>query len=118
MELALQTPTQKMDILMSRIKPTLRVVLTIFAVLIIGAAFMLMAEAAQTTAKEFDASAGKVEGWVKGNLGKTIVMGGLIFSLAVFAWKRDFQVLFLPLIASVVIGVIIGIINTSFTAVV
>lgn len=118
MELALQTPSQKMDILMARVQPIARVVFMVLAVLIIGTAFMMIAQAAQSGATEFDSSAGKVEGWVKGNLGKTIVMGGLIFSLAVFAWKRDFQVLFLPLIASVVIGVIIGIINTSFTAVV
>ncbi|ENG7912471.1 hypothetical protein R4575_16915 [Acinetobacter baumannii] len=118
MELALQTPSQKMDILMARVQPIARAVFMVVAVLVIGSALMMIAQAAQTGAAEFDASAGKVEGWVKGNLGKTIVMGGLIFSLAVFAWKRDFQVLFLPLIASVVIGVIIGIINTSFTAVV
>ncbi|MFX2151945.1 hypothetical protein [Acinetobacter baumannii] len=39
-------------------------------------------------------------------------------SLAAFAWTRDFKLLFLPLIAAVVIGVVIGIINSSFTAVI
>lgn len=118
MELALQTPSQKMDILMARVKPVARVLFMVLAVFVLGAALMMLAQAAQTDAKEFDASASKVEGWVKGNLGKTIILGGLIFSLAAFAWTRDFKLLFLPLIAAVVIGVVIGIINSSFTAVI
>ncbi|WEH90801.1 hypothetical protein PX669_19675 (plasmid) [Acinetobacter soli] len=118
MELALQTPSQKMDQIMVRVRPLLRTVLFVLAVLAMGTMLAMFAEAAQTTAKEFDASATKVEAWIKGNLGKTIVMGGLIFSLAAFAWTRDFKLLFLPLIAAVVIGVVIGIINSSFTAVI
>ena len=118
MELVLQTPSQKMDILMVRIKPVARTIFMVLAVLAIGTVLMMLAQAAQTNAKEFDASATKVEGWIKGNLGKTITLGGLIFALAAFAWTRDFKVLFLPLIAALVIGVVIGIINASFTAVI
>ena len=118
MELVLQTPSQKMDILMVRIKPVARTIFMVLAVLAIGTVLMTLAQAAQTNAKEFDASATKVEGWIKGNLGKTITLGGLIFALAAFAWTRDFKVLFLPLIAALVIGVVIGIINASFTAVI
>ncbi len=118
MELALQTPSQQMDQLMARIRPLLRTVLMVLAVLAMGTVLAMIAQAAQTGANEFDDSATKVEAWVKGNLGKTIIMGGLIFSLAAFAWTRDFKLLFLPLIAAVVIGVVIGIINSSFTAVI
>ena len=118
MELALQTPSQQMDQLMARVQPLLRTVLMVLAVLAMGTVLAMIAQAAQTGATEFDASATKVEAWVKGNLGKTIIMGGLIFSLAAFAWTRDFKLLFLPLIAAVVIGVVIGIINSSFTAVI
>lgn len=118
MELALQTPSQKMDILMARVKPIARMVFMVLAVFTVGTILMMLAQAAQTGANEFDSSASKVEGWIKGNLGKTIILGGLIFSLAAFAWTRDFKLLFLPLIAAVCIGVVIGIINSSFTAVI
>lgn len=118
MELVLQTPSQKWDMMMARIKPVARTVFMVFAILALGTALMMLAQAAQTDAKEFDDSAKKVEGWIKGNLGKTIILGGLIFALAAFAWTRDFKLLFLPLIAAVVIGVVIGIINSSFTAVI
>ena len=118
MELVLQTPSQKMDILMVRIKPVARTIFMVLAVLAMGTVLMMLAQAAQTGANEFDDSANKVEAWIKGNLGKTIILGGLIFALAAFAWTRDFKLLFLPLIAAVVIGVVIGIINSSFTAVI
>ncbi|UNW11131.1 hypothetical protein MOW14_14970 (plasmid) [Acinetobacter indicus] len=118
MELVLQTPSQKMDQLMARVKPLMRTALIVLAVLAVGTAMMMLAYAAQAGATEFDASATKVEAWIKGNLGKTIVLGGLIISLAVFAWTRDFKTLFLPLIGAVVLGVVIGIINSSFTAII
>ena len=118
MELVLQTPSQKWDMMMARIKPVARTVLMVLAVLAVGSMLMMLAQAAQTGAPEFDDSANKVEAWIKGNLGKTIILGGLIFALAAFAWTRDFKLLFLPLIAAVVIGVVIGIINSSFTAVI
>lgn len=115
MQLAIQmnTLTDRQEFLKTFAKYALAI-LAVFAVFAVFADFAI----ASTANDEFKASSTKVEGWLKGNLGKTIILGGLIISLAVFAWTRDFKALFLPLIAAVVIGVIVGIINTTFTAVI
>ena len=117
MELALQTPSQKWEMMMQRIKPAARFIFMALAVLAVGTVLMMLAQAANTT-DEFAESSGKIESWIKGNLGKTIILGGLVFSLGAFAITRDMKVLFYPLIAAIAIGVIVGIINTTFTAVI
>ena len=68
------------------------------------------------TGAEFKDSSKKVSDWVTGNLGKTIAFGGIIVGLAVFAWTRDFKAMALPIIGALMVGIIVGIVNASFGA--
>ena len=118
MNLVISTPTQQAQMMYARYAPLLKLFGVIAIILGAMAFLMISVEAASTTAREFDASATKLEAWIKGNLGKSIVLGGLIFGLAAFAWTRDMKALFLPLIGAVVLAVVISVINASFTAVI
>lgn len=76
-----------------------------------------VAEAARTQ-DEFTSTATKFEGWIKGNLGKTIAFVSLIIGAGVAAFKKDGMALVFALFISIGIGIIVGLINASFTAVI
>lgn len=94
-----------------------RVILTAAVILAFLALSIDFAEAARTT-DEFSATSAKFEGWIKGNLGKTIALVALIIGAGIAAVKKDGMALVFSLFIAIGLGIIVGIINATFTAVI
>lgn len=73
------------------------------------------AEAAKTQ-DEFTETATKFEGWIEGNLGKAVALVALIIGAGIAAVKKDGMALVFAIFIAIGIGIIVGIINASFTA--
>lgn len=67
---------------------------------------------------EFDAAVTKWDGWVKGNLGKLAALIAIGVGAVVAAVKKDWSWFFGAVVLSMGIGVLVGIVNASFTAVI
>ena len=65
---------------------------------------------------EFDAAVTKWDGWVKGNLGKLAALIAIGVGSVVAAVKKDWSWFFGAMVLSMGIGVLVGIVNASFTA--
>ena len=92
-----------------------RAVIFAVAMVVLFLAISQIADAGTTT-DEFSASAGKFEGWIKGNLGKAISFVALIIGAGIAAFKKDGMVLVFSVFIAIGIGIITSIINASFTA--
>lgn len=67
---------------------------------------------------EFEAAVAKWDSWVKGNLGKLAALIAIGVGSIVAAVKKDWSWFFGALVLSMGIGVIVGIVNASFTAII
>jgi conjugal transfer pilus assembly protein TraA len=85
-------------------------------VLIALLALASQADAAPAAADEFTASAAKFENWVKGNLGKTAAFIALCVGSIVAAIRKDWSWFAGGVVLAMGIGIIVGLINSSFTA--
>jgi conjugal transfer pilus assembly protein TraA len=65
---------------------------------------------------EFANATAKVEGWVKGNLGKLAALLCVAIGAIVAAVKKDWTWLGGAIVLAMFVGIILGIINASFTA--
>lgn len=90
----------------------------LFTVLILGAMFLLASHGFAADGEEFAESSAKFEGWVKGNLGKLAGFVALGVGAVVAAVRKDWSWFFGAVILSMGIGIIAGIVNASFTAVI
>lgn len=91
------------------------------ALMIVGLMMGLMMLASGAYANdgaEFDAAVAKWDGWVKGNLGKLAALIAIGVGSVVAAVKKDWSWFFGAVVLSMGIGVIVGIVNASFTAVI
>jgi len=79
---------------------------------------MLASSAYASDGTEFDAAVTKWDGWVKGNLGKLAALIALGVGAVVAAVKKDWSWFFGAVVLSMGMGVIVGIVNSSFTAVI
>jgi len=77
---------------------------------------MLASSAYASDGTEFDAAVTKWDGWVKGNLGKLAALIALGVGAVVAAVKKDWSWFFGAVVLSMGMGVIVGIVNASFTA--
>ena len=89
--------------------------------LIVGVLIALLALASQAddapaAADEFTASAAKFENWVKGNLGKTAAFIAFCVGSIVAAIRKDWSWFAGGVVLAMGIGIIVGLINSSFTA--
>lgn len=73
-------------------------------------------EALASEGTEFQAAAIKIEQWVKGNLGKLSALLCVAVGSVIAAIRKDWSWLIGGLILALGIGIIVGIINVSFTA--
>lgn len=94
-----------------------KAIITAVVVLAVMCLSIDMAEAARTT-DEFSGTATKFENWIKGNLGKTIAFVALIIGAGIAAFKKDGMALVFALFIAIGIGIIVGLINATFTAVI
>ena len=79
---------------------------------------MLASGAYASDGTEFDAAVTKWDGWVKGNLGKLAALIAIGVGSGVAAVKKAWSWFFGAVVLSMGIGVIVGIVNASFTAVI
>jgi len=87
----------------------------LFVGLILGL-MMLASGAYASDGTEFDAAVAKWDGWVKGNLGKLAALIAIGVGSIVAAVKKDWSWFFGAVVLSMGIGVIVSIVNASFTA--
>lgn len=87
----------------------------LMAGLILGL-MMLASGAYASDGTEFDAAVTKWDGWVKGNLGKLAALIAIGVGSVVAAVKKDWSWFFGAVVLSMGIGVLVGIVNASFTA--
>jgi len=97
-----------------------KAILTAILIVAFIAAAVDIAEATTTGAgnTEFDDAADKFESWIKGNLGKAISFVALMFGAAFAAVKKDGTYFVFAIFVAIGIQIIVGIINSSFTALV
>jgi len=69
-----------------------------------------------STGAEFTGAVSTFQGWIQGNLGKLAALVALAVGSIVAAVKKDWSWFFGAIILSIGIGIIVTIINASFTA--
>ncbi|MCW5323682.1 conjugal transfer protein TrbC [Verminephrobacter aporrectodeae subsp. tuberculatae] len=79
---------------------------------------MLASGAYASDGTEFASAVTKWDGWVKGNLGKLAALIAIGVGSVVAAVKKDWSWFFGAVVLSMGIGVLVGIVNASFTAVI
>lgn len=77
---------------------------------------MLASHAYASDGAEFQAASDKFQGWVQGNLGKLAAFIALTVGSVVAAVKKDWSWFFGAVVLSIGVGILIGIVNASFTA--
>jgi conjugal transfer pilus assembly protein TraA len=85
---------------------------------LILALLMAVQSAYATDGTEFEAAATKFESWVKGNLGKLAALVAVAVGSVVAAVRKDWSWFFGALVLAIGIGIVVGIVNASFTAVI
>ncbi|WP_459203507.1 conjugal transfer protein TrbC (plasmid) [Ralstonia pseudosolanacearum] len=83
---------------------------------IVMALMMLARSVYASDGAEFEAAVSKWDGWVKGNLGKLAALIAIGVGSVVAAVKKDWSWFFGAVVLSMGIGVLVGIVNASFTA--
>jgi conjugal transfer pilus assembly protein TraA len=86
-----------------------------FSVLALALMFLATHAGAATT-DEFSAVSTKFEGWVTGSLGKLAAFVALAVGSVVAAEKKDWSWFFGAVVLSIGVGIIVTIVNASFTA--
>lgn len=87
-----------------------------FALVLVAAYFVLMNLAGAASTDEFSAVSTKFEGWVTGSLGKLAAFVALAVGSVVAAVKKDWSWFFGAVVLSIGVGIIVTIVNASFTA--
>ena len=90
----------------------------VLLMVVLTVALMLMVSGAYANdGTEFQEAVTKWDGWVKGNLGKLGALIALALGIIYAAIKKDWGAFLSAVIISMGVGIILGIINASFTAV-
>ncbi|AOJ64710.1 conjugal transfer protein TrbC (plasmid) [Burkholderia ubonensis] len=87
----------------------------LFVCLLIGLLFFI-SHAIANDGVEFAEASTKFEGWVKGNLGKVAALICVALGALAAAVRKDYQWLLGGVALGMLVGIIVGIINSSFTA--
>ncbi len=90
----------------------------VIATVLMALMMFLTTHAIGSDGTEFDAAVTKWDGWVKGNLGKLAALIAIGVGSVVAAVKKDWSWFFGAVVLSMGIGVLVGIVNASFTAVI
>lgn len=98
-------------------KPEVRETLHIAAGVLLTLALMVIARYAfATDGAEFAAGSTTVEGWAKGNPGKICALAGVLYGSVRAMFMKDMMAFALPSMTGIAVGVVVGIIDASFTA--
>ncbi|WP_186166299.1 hypothetical protein [Burkholderia gladioli] len=88
----------------------------VIGVLIMFALLTMARYAFGTDGAEFTQSSTTVEGWVKGNPGKTCALAGLMWGSARAMFVKDYGAFVIPSFIGIGVGTIVGVIDNSYTA--
>lgn len=80
--------------------------------------FIFGADAFASEGTEFAASANKMEQWVRGNLGKTGALICVAVGVFVAAARKDLSWFLYSVVLAIGVGIVVGIVNASFTAII
>lgn len=83
---------------------------------LILAIVMLAQHSYASDGTEFEAAANKFEKWVKGNLGKLAALVAVAVGSVVAAVRKDWSWFFGAIVLAIGVGIVVGIVNASFTA--
>ncbi|WP_175971923.1 hypothetical protein [Burkholderia sp. BCC0322] len=98
-------------------KPEVRETLNALTAVLLALTLMMVARYAfGTDGAEFQQGATTVEGWAKGNPGKTCALAGVLFGSLRAMFVKDYGAFLIPSGIGIAVGVIIGIIDASYTA--
>jgi len=87
--------------------------------IVLAAGLLLLAtQVFSSDGAEFSDAVNKFELWVKGNLGKTAAFVALAAGALMAAVKKDWSWFFGAVVISMGVGIVVSIINASFTAIV
>lgn len=87
----------------------------VFMLSVLVLSLVALASHAATT-DEFSAVSAKFEGWVTGSLGKLAAFVALAVGSVVAAVKKDWSWFFGAVVLSIGVGIIVTIVNASFSA--
>ena len=82
----------------------------------IGALFLMVQQAYASEGTEFQAASDKFQTWIQGNLGKLAAFVALAVGAIVAAVKKDWSWFMGAVVLAVGMGILVGIVNASFTA--
>jgi len=88
----------------------------LMSALAVGLLFLLATDVFASDGDEFKAAAAQFEEWVKGNLGKLAAFTALAVGSIVAAVRKDWSWFFGAVVLSIGVGILAGVVNSSFTA--
>ncbi|HDR9258845.1 MULTISPECIES: hypothetical protein [Burkholderia] len=98
-------------------KSEVRETLNFVAAVILAVTLMMVARYAfGTDGAEFQQGATTLEGWAKGNPGKSCAIAGLLFGSVRAMFVKDYGAFVVPSGIGILTGVIVSIIDASYTA--
>ncbi|WP_334020503.1 hypothetical protein [Burkholderia orbicola] len=94
-----------------------RETLNFIAAVILAVTLIMVARYAfGTDGAEFQQGSTTVEGWAKGNPGKTCALAGVLWGSVRAMFVKDYGAFVIPSGIGIAVGVIVGIIDASYTA--
>lgn len=100
-------------------KPEVREGVRIVAAMLIGLALAMFARYAfATDGAEFASGSTTVEGWAKGNPGKITALAGVLYGSLRAMFVKDYGAFLVPSGIGIAMGVIVSIIDASYTAII
>lgn len=100
-------------------KPEVRETLHVVAGVLLTLALMMIARYAfATDGAEFSQGSTTVEGWAKGNPGKICALAGVLYGSVRAMFVKDMMAFALPSMTGIGVGVVVGIIDASYTAII
>ena len=98
-------------------KSEVRETLNFVVAVILAVTLMMVARYAfGTDGVEFQQGSTTLEGWVKGNPGKSCALAGLMFGSVRAMFVKDYGAFVVPSGIGILTGIIVGIIDASYTA--
>ncbi|WP_338927645.1 TrbC/VirB2 family protein (plasmid) [Mycetohabitans endofungorum] len=105
-----------MQVISARDSNAQRWLRTLIEVGIVMTLMMLVSSVYASEGAEFNEAVTQWERWVKGNLGKLAALIAVGIGTVMAAFKKDWSWFFSAVVISMGVGVLVGIVNNSFTA--
>ena len=88
----------------------------VLIIVMVGSLLLIVQQAYASEGTEFQAASDKFQTWIQGNLGKLAAFVALAVGAIVAAVKKDWSWFMGAVVLAVGMGILVGIVNASFTA--